>query len=135
MSLTYVVTDADPVDLSPAQALPPSPTRETPATPTRPDSARPRLHADPTRGTAVELIGVIEAIAVSDGQFTPVLRSTKYPRSITLRFTEQMREQALDNLCLRVAVGGRLYPSEADGYRLEVHNLRSLRRDDDEGQR
>ena len=129
MSLTYVRTDADPVDFSPAQALPPPPAPELP------ESARPRLHADPTRGTAVELVGVIEAIAVSDGQFTPVLRSTKYPRSITLRFTEQMREQALDNLCRRVAVGGRLYPSEADGYRLEVHSLRSLHRADDAEQR
>jgi hypothetical protein len=90
-----------------------------------PDSVRPRSHTDPTRGTAVELVGVMEAIAVSDGRFTPVLRITTYP-PITLSFTEQMRAQALDNLCLRVAVGGRLYLSEADGHRLEVHNLRAL---------
>jgi hypothetical protein len=134
MSLTYAKT-GDLVDRSPALAFPSPPKPETPATLALPESVRPVTHADPTPGTAVELVGIIEAVAVCDGQFTPVLRCAKFPRAITLVFTQQMRKQALDNLCRRVAVGGRLYSSEADPYWLEVHTLRAAHRIDDVEQR
>lgn len=75
--------------------------------------------------------GLLEAVAVRDGRFTPVLRCVDPPRTITLEFTEQKQKQALNNLCRWVAVKGRLRSEGADGYRLEVHRLRAARRIDE----
>jgi hypothetical protein len=87
---------------------------------------RPGIDSTPAR--AVEVVGLVEAVAVSDGQFTPVLRCAEFSRAIILEFTEKMRKLALENLCRQVEVGGRLYPVEADLYRLEVHRLQTVRR-------
>lgn len=85
---------------------------------------------DRAPGVLVLATGLLEAVAVRDGRFTPVLRCVDLPRAIALEFTEQMQEQALDNLCRWVAVEGRLCSVEADGYRLEVHRLRAVHRID-----
>jgi hypothetical protein len=75
------------------------------------------------------VVGIIEAVAVCHGQFTPVLRCTECPRAIPPEFTEKMRRQALDNLCRWVAVDGRLCSVEAKRYR-EVHRLQAVHRID-----
>jgi hypothetical protein len=92
------------------------------------ERARARPDTDRTLGVPVVAVGLIEAVAVYDGQFTPVLRCADLPGTITLEFTEKMRKQALDNLCRWVAVEGGLYSVEANRYRLEVHRLRAARR-------
>jgi hypothetical protein len=129
MSLTHATTGDLAVHSAALTILSP-PMPETTARLALPESVRPAAHADPTPSTAVEFVGIIEAVNVCDGHFTPVLRTAKFPRAITLDVTEQMRTQALDNLCRRVTVGGRLYSSEADQYRLEVHSLRAAHRID-----
>jgi hypothetical protein len=80
---------------------------------------------DLTLGIAVAFVGFVEAVAVCDGRFTPVLRCTGFPRPITLELTEDMRELALDSLCREVVADGRLYSTEADCYRLEVYRLQA----------
>ena len=77
------------------------------------------------------VVGLVEAVAVCDGQFTPVLRCAEFPRAITLEFTETMRKRALENLCRWVEVDGRLYSVEDGHYRLEVHGLQTVRRMDE----
>jgi hypothetical protein len=94
-----------------------------------PDRARP--DRTPALGSAVVVVGLIEAVAVRDGQFTPVLRCAEFTRAITLEFTEDMRKQALDNLCRRVVVDGRLHRVEATRYRLEVYRLQAAPRMDE----
>lgn len=101
-----------------------------PTTTAPPEPVRAGPDTDPARGTAVALVGTVEAVAVCDGQFTPVLRCTEFPRAVALEFTERMQKQALDNLCRRVEVGGRLYPVDAHRYRLEVHRLHAVRPSD-----
>jgi hypothetical protein len=100
------------------------------ATPALLGLLRDRPDTDVTRGVAVVAVGIIEAVAVCDGQFTPVLRCAEFPRTIVLELTEKMRKQALDNLCRWVAVGGRLYSVDANRFRLEVHSLEAVRRSD-----
>jgi hypothetical protein len=89
--------------------------------------------ADLTRGIAVAFVGIVEAVAVCDGQFTPVLRCTEFPRPIILELTEDMRELALDSLCREVLADGRLYSTEVDCYRLEVYRLQAAPRTDERG--
>jgi len=86
---------------------------------------------DRALGVPVVAVGLVEAVAVCDGHFTPVLRCADPPGAITLEFTEKMRQQALSSLCRWVAVEGRLYSAETDRYRLEVHRLRAARRIDE----
>lgn len=85
------------------------------------------------RAIAVAFVGFVEAVAVCDGQFTPVLRCTEFPRPIILELTGDMREPALDSLCREVVADGRLYSTEADRYRLEVHRLQAAPRIDERG--
>lgn len=87
---------------------------------------------DRAPGILVVAIGLLEAVAVRDGRFTPVLRRADPPRAINLQFMRTMHKQALENLCRRVGVEGRLCPADADRYRLEVHRLRAVHRIDDE---
>ncbi|GAA0907155.1 hypothetical protein GCM10009559_75750 [Pseudonocardia zijingensis] len=88
----------------------------------------PNLEAGAT--TSYLATGRLEADAVCDGRFTPVLRCEDPPRTITLEFTEQMQELVLTNLCRWVAVKGHLHPVGSNRYRLEVHGPRAARRID-----
>jgi hypothetical protein len=85
-----------------------------------------RTDTDPAPWTAVVIIGLVEAVSVCDGQFTPVLLCADFARAITLEIPEEMREQTLENLCRWVEVGGRLYSEGTDRYRLEAHRLRTV---------
>jgi hypothetical protein len=79
-------------------------------------------------GVAVVAVGIIEAVAVCDGQFTPVLRRAEFPRTIVLELTEKMRKKAISYLFRWVTVDGRLYSVDANSYRLEAHRLHTVRR-------
>lgn len=99
---------------------------ESSATPVLRELLRDRPDTDVMLGVAVVAVGIIEAVAVCDGQFTPVLRCAEFPRKIVLELAEKMWKQASDNLCRWVAVDGRLYSVDANSYRLEAHRLRAV---------
>ncbi|MHA6622596.1 hypothetical protein [Pseudonocardia sp. DLS-67] len=72
-------------------------------------------------------MGLIEAVDVRDGHFTPVLRCDESPGLIALEFADRMKKRVIQNLCRRVVVEGRLHVADANGHRLEVRRLRALR--------
>lgn len=88
----------------------------------------PRLQADldVTVDAVVVAVGLIEAVDVRDGHFTPVLRCDESPGLIALEFADRLKKRVMQHLCRRVVVDGRLYVADANGYRLEVRSLRAL---------
>jgi hypothetical protein len=85
-----------------------------------------RPDTDPAAGTPVVVVGLVEAVSVCDGQFTPVLLCAEFPRAITLEISEDMREQTLGDLCRWIEVSGRLHAVAAGRYRLEAHRMRTV---------
>lgn len=84
-------------------------------------------------GLSVVAVGVIEAVDVRDGHFTPVLRGDEHPGLIALEFADRMKERVMQNLCRRVVVEGRLCAGDGNGYRLDVRCLQAVRPGADPG--
>lgn len=77
-------------------------------------------------GVVVIVVGSVEAVSVSDGEFTAALELNRLRDRIHLQFPESMREDVRAQLCCRVEVEGCLRDDVGYSQILEVHNLRRL---------